>query len=93
MAGAIPSALCFVAGRHVPVRGRAADFRSTAAAVAATALFALNPNVLYLQSTPMTEPVFLAACMALLYFTVRFRETQGRVWIALAGSGGLRRQR
>ena len=41
----------------------------------ATALFALNPNLLYLQTTPMTEPPFFAALMALLYFSVRFRET------------------
>jgi hypothetical protein len=34
---------------------------STAAACAAAAVFALNPNVLYLQSTPMTEPMLLAA--------------------------------
>jgi hypothetical protein len=33
---------------------------STAAALAATAVFALNPNVIYLQSTPMTEPLLLA---------------------------------
>jgi len=33
---------------------------STIAAVAAAAVFALNPNVLYLQSTPMTEPLLLA---------------------------------
>jgi hypothetical protein len=33
---------------------------STAAAVAAAAVFALNPNVLYLQSTPMTEPLLIA---------------------------------
>ncbi len=33
---------------------------SASAAVAATAVFALNPNVLYLQSTPMTEPLLLA---------------------------------
>jgi hypothetical protein len=30
------------------------------AAVAAAAVFALNPNVLYLQSTPMTEPLLIA---------------------------------
>ena len=30
------------------------------AAAAAAAVFALNPNVLYLQSTPMTEPLLLA---------------------------------
>ena len=30
------------------------------AAIAGAAVFALNPNVLYLQSTPMTEPLLLA---------------------------------
>ena len=33
---------------------------SIAAAVVASAAFALNPNLLYLQSTPMTEPLLLA---------------------------------
>jgi len=33
---------------------------STPAAVAGAAVFALNPNVLYLQATPMTEPLLLA---------------------------------
>ena len=60
-------------------------FDCTSAALAATALFALNPNVLYLQSIPMTESVFFACLLALLYFTVRFRDTQG--WGALAGAG------
>ncbi len=48
-------------------------------------LFALNPNLLYLQSTPMTEPVSLACLMALLYFTVLFRETQS--FAAVVGAG------
>jgi hypothetical protein len=33
---------------------------SPMAAIAGVAVFALNPNVLYLQSTPMTEPLLLA---------------------------------
>jgi hypothetical protein len=33
---------------------------STAAAVVGAAAFALNPNVVYLQATPMTEPLLLA---------------------------------
>jgi hypothetical protein len=33
---------------------------SIAGAVTATALLALNPNLLYLQATPMTEPMLLA---------------------------------
>lgn len=32
---------------------------STAAALAASAVFALNPNMVYLQATPMTEPLLL----------------------------------
>jgi hypothetical protein len=32
---------------------------STAAAVSAAAVFTLNPNVLYLQATPMTEPLLI----------------------------------
>jgi hypothetical protein len=34
--------------------------QSSAASLAAAAVFALNPNVLYLQSTPMTEPLLIA---------------------------------
>jgi hypothetical protein len=34
--------------------------RSAPAALAAVAVFALNANVLYLQSTPMTEPLLIA---------------------------------
>src|SRR5262245_12545451 len=33
---------------------------SRVAAVVAATVFAANPNVLYLQSTPMTEPILLA---------------------------------
>jgi hypothetical protein len=59
-------------------------YLNAAPAAAAVAVFLLNPNTLYLGSVPMTEPVFFAACFALLYFTVRFRETQG--WGALIGA-------
>ena len=38
--------------------------RSSAAAIAGAAVFALNPNILYLQSTPMTEPLLLALTLA-----------------------------
>lgn len=39
---------------------------SATAAVVASAAFALNPNVLYLQSTPMTEPLLLALTLLAL---------------------------
>ena len=76
LAGAIPSSICFVlAGGFLFAAIRRAT-ESSAAACTAVGLFALNPNLLYLEATPMTEPVFLAGFMAVLYFTVRFRDTQ-----------------
>lgn len=89
LAGAIPAAACFVlAGTFLYAAARRV-FSSRAAAVAAALLFALNPNVLYLQSTPMTEAVFFADLAALLYFTVRFRESRSLWAAAGAGIAGL----
>jgi len=85
IAGSISAAACFVAAGAFLFASVRRVFESAAAAVAATALLALNPNFLYMQSIAMTEAVFLAAFMALLYFSVRFRETQE--WGAVAGAG------
>lgn len=76
LGGAIPASICFVvAGGFLYAALRLAA-QSSAVALASLGLFALNPNLLYLQATPMTEPVFLAAFMALLYCTIRFHATQ-----------------
>ena len=43
---------------------------SRTGAILAASLFALNPNVLYLQATPMTEPLLFAlSALALLHLT------------------------
>jgi hypothetical protein len=85
LAGAVPSSACFVwAGAFLFLAVRRA-MRSSAAAFTALGIFALNPNLLYLQATPMTEPVFLAGLMTLLYSTILFRDTQS--WWAVAGAG------
>jgi hypothetical protein len=85
VAAAIPSAASFVAGGAFLYSTVRLLWDSRAAALASVGLFALNPNLLYLQSTAMTEPLFYAALMALLYFTVRFRQSQS--FGALAGTG------
>jgi len=85
IAGTIPSAVCFVIGGCFLFAAARRAFRSAAAGWTAAALCALNPNLLYLQSTPMTEPVFFGCLAALLYFTVRFRDTQG--WPSVAAAG------
>ncbi|MGE5644947.1 MAG: glycosyltransferase family 39 protein [Acidobacteriota bacterium] len=77
LAGSIPAGACFVAAGVFLFLAVRRVFDGAAAAAACLA-FALNPNLLYLQAVPMTEVVFMASLAATLYFTVRFRQTQGR---------------
>jgi hypothetical protein len=60
----------------------------TAAAIAAAAVFALNPNVLYLQATPMTEPLLIGlvalAVALLIEWTREARPPAAVVGIAFA---------
>lgn len=77
LAGSIPAGLCFVLAGLLFFLTARRVFHDAAAAASACLLLALNPNLLYLQSIPMTEAVFLAGLAGVLYFSVRFRETQG----------------
>src|SRR5262249_36701096 len=52
---------------------RATD--SVPAAIVAAAAFALNPNVLYLQATPMTEPLFLGLMLLALALLMDWTES------------------
>jgi len=89
LAGAIPSSACFVcAGIFLYAAMRRAT-QSSAAALASLGLFAFNPNLLYLQATPMTEPVVLAGLMALFYCTIAFQETQSYWAVIGAGLAGV----
>lgn len=85
LAGAIPSAACFTVAACFLFAATRRVFRSSEAAVAATVLFVCNPNALYLQSTSMTEPVFFACLLGVLYCTVAFQETQ--LWRYIVGAG------
>jgi Dolichyl-phosphate-mannose-protein mannosyltransferase len=89
LAGAIPSSACFVCAGVFLYAAMKRATRSSPVALASLGLFAFNPNLLYLQSTPMTEPVVLAGLMALLYFSVLFRETQSFAAVVGAGIAGI----
>ena len=89
LAGAIPAAFCFVAAGLLLFATARRVYGDSAAAAATLAVFALNANVLYLQAIPMTEPVLAGTLAALLYSTVRFRESQSLAWAAAAGVAGL----
>ncbi len=85
LAGVIPAAACFVlAGVFLFAAARRA-YDSTAAAFAVALVFALNPNMLYLQSTPMTEAMFAAALAALVWAMLWFRDSQS--WISIVAAG------
>ena len=58
---------------------------SVSGAIAASALLLLNPNVLYLQSTPMTEPLLFAMMMLAIALTARWLDDLER-WPAAAGT-------
>lgn len=85
LAGAIPTAVCFVLSGVLLFAAAKLVFGSRAAGFAAAAGLALNPNLLYLQSTPMNEPIFLASEMTVLYCTVRFARTQSALLAVVAG--------
>jgi hypothetical protein len=58
---------------------------SVVGGAAGAALLMLNPNLLYLQSTPMTEPLLLATCLLALALTADWVEADGRHGTRAAG--------
>ncbi|HZB88164.1 MAG TPA: hypothetical protein VE291_05865 [Terracidiphilus sp.] len=71
-AGVIPSALAYIAacaGLYRLLR----RWLAPTAALPALAFFALNPNLLYLQTTAMTEPLFLCELIWAIVWLVEWR--------------------
>src|SRR5580692_2072118 len=81
-AGAVPSAACFAIAAIFLFAAAERAFRSQPAAFAVMLVFLLNPNMLYLSATPMTEPIFAACGAALLFATLWFRDSQS-IWALL----------
>jgi hypothetical protein len=88
LAGTIPVAACFIVAGVAFYLAALDAYRSSVAAAVVIACFALNPNILYLASIPMTEVVFLAALSVMLFALLRFRATQKWkfVWLGIAAS-------
>jgi hypothetical protein len=85
LAGVIPSAASFVVAGLALFASVRRAFHSTLGAITSVLLFSANPNLLYLQSTPMTEALFLAALLVLLWATLWFRDTASGWAILVAG--------
>lgn len=86
VAGSLPSMFAYVlSGIFVYLAARR-YFASLEAAVLAVMVFALNPNLLYLQATPMTESLNLLGITG-LFFALVFYQAHGHVgWILLAAA-------
>jgi hypothetical protein len=69
LAGAWPSLICYIASVAGLYR-LARHLLMPRWAIAATAFYALNPNLLYLSTTAMTEPLFLALLIWTALLTV-----------------------
>ncbi|MBL8231891.1 MAG: glycosyltransferase family 39 protein [Bryobacterales bacterium] len=85
LAGAIPAAACFVLGGVFLYLAIHRWYECRVAAGTAVLVYALNPNLLYLQAIPMTEPVLMAAIFGLLYAMVSYAKS-GSVWAVLGGA-------
>jgi hypothetical protein len=83
LAGTLPVSICFVVAGTCFYLAARESYRSAAAAAVVVTCFALNPNVLYLATIPMTEVVFFAGLSVALLAVLRFRTTQRRGWIVL----------
>ena len=81
-AGTVPSAACFAIAAIFLFAAAQRAFRSQPAALAVMLVFLLNPNILYLSATPMTEPLFAACIAALLFATLWYRDSQS-IWALL----------
>jgi hypothetical protein len=81
LAGTIPVAMCGVAAGIFFYLAAREAYNSRVSAAVVLACFALNPNVLYLSSIPMTEMVFLAGLGLLLFAMVRFRTSQKPLYL------------
>ncbi|HEY6490581.1 MAG TPA: glycosyltransferase family 39 protein [Terracidiphilus sp.] len=74
IAGMIPSALAYVAS-CVGIYRLARRWLEPYAATAGLVFFALNPNLLYLQTTAMTEPLFLCELIWAVVWLVEWRSS------------------
>ncbi|MHB0865632.1 MAG: glycosyltransferase family 39 protein [Minisyncoccota bacterium] len=89
LAGSIVSGIAFVISSLYIYKLAHLLTKKTGAAFIAALVFMLNPNILYLQSTPMTELPLIVFFVLSSYFFIRFLldDTKLLMLIAAAGFG------
>ncbi len=72
LAGAFVSGIAYVISSVYIYKTAHLLFKDKLAAIVGALVFMLNPNVLYLQSTPMTELVLICFFVLSIYYFIRF---------------------
>jgi hypothetical protein len=85
LGGSIISMAAFVIAAYYLYRLTVITTRSRAAAFIAFAILTFNPNVGYMQSTPMSELPLIAAMIAGVYFLARWAQDENMLWLVLSG--------
>lgn len=87
LAGSLSSMPCYViAATYLFLSARRLTHKSSVSFVA-TLAFILNPNALYLQTTPLTEPVLMATMTAACYYFLAWAQENDQkqlIWAAAA---------
>jgi cellulose synthase/poly-beta-1,6-N-acetylglucosamine synthase-like glycosyltransferase len=87
LAGSIPSMICYVVSAVFLFRSAYRLTKDNLASFVGVLMFALNPNILYLQTTPLSELVCIATfTMACYFFLAWTQEDQPRYLVLAAGS-------
>ncbi len=87
LAGSIPSMVCYVVSGIFVYLGARRLTKDRMASFAGALIFILNPNILYLQSTPLSELVCIATLtIACYYFLVWAQEGKAKYLVLTAGS-------
>ncbi len=86
LAGAIVSGLCFIISCIYLYKLTYFVTRNAAASFFAFLVFALNPNILYMQATPMTELPLLMFFILSSYYFIRFIKVDTEILSLMAAA-------
>lgn len=85
IAGSIISMAAFIVGGIYMVKIGIRLRLSTPANMLVLATYAINPNLLFLQTAPMTESLLLSLTIVTAYYTIAWVQTSSLIHILMAG--------
>ena len=86
LAGSFVSMPCYIITSIYLFLGARRLTRSSRASFVGTLVFVLNPNILYLQTTPLSELVLLATMSAACYYFLAWAQTDHPTYLILAAA-------